>query len=884
MSYKQTLTSFLKKFPFWVLGALVAVVILSNAWPGLGSAWASETVWSWLVAGPTARVFFGVTAVGIIVAAWFGERWLRAIVALPLLALALLPFDALTLEADLLISPRVLADHGAALEVQETWGVYVPWEEKVDEEIAELLPAVLAPIWERALAAWPAPVAFNATWAEGGAAWQAQKALLAEKQTLVAEITASQVRLEALKAELAKMSPTIDTCLVPFRGVDGRESGCAEPDFRTNPNYVAKADEVKSEEIRFAALKSRRVQNLVARDAAEFAADAARAAAKAQAFRHMLSFFVGIATVMAVLVLALFDKDGDQFFSPALVLTLIGIGAARFGVVPEALFAAVGPEAPPLTAGSALRAAGQLVGFLAVFLGARSLHVLAMHNRALEPAIFNRKILPVLGLTLLLWSPLGAAAYFSTWLSGWFENKFQDFSYNIEIGSEYGFAPTPCSDTPRLLFEEVCDVRSVESDIQASLSHWLDEGQRRTPEATATTEVAVNLTANNTAEMAAFLMDQNVPNWLAKRPHWGQGRGISDAFNHDESPKWYQFGKKIKKKVKARADGTYIRTRARALAWLDRKLAEMVAKTETGSELTEQVINAEVFAAIEAIRAPVRDQLWMLFRGWDVLRWIGALILWIAIVKSFGLVFGRVLHSRAWFRRMVLDEASSAETGEKNGAQVSVAWSGGPSFPIKERVDYKYLIWANQTGLSRDGWVVHQPWALAIRRLLPFRHLFQLGTGGGANSGASFNTTGGRSFVEITLQPGASAYFDVGGLYALSGNPHLSGVWNFKLENLMRGRIRHARATARNSAPSRIVLRLHGMPAPTGSATQVTPSQVIAWTARTRFLALGKTNWRGVLTGGAMFREVEGGPFVVDVGRGGITGAIVFLPALLLPI
>ncbi|MBU2868963.1 hypothetical protein [Pacificibacter marinus] len=883
---KQLFTVSLKEFPIWVLGLLAAIVILSNAWPSLGPAWAGETVWSWLVAGPKAGVLSGVTAVGVIVGAWYGKRRLRAIVALPLLALALLPLDALTLEADLLTSPRVLAEHSAAQKVRATLGVDTRTEEEVDAEIAARMPAIFEPVWERVLAAWPAPSTFNATWAEGGAARKAQEELVAENQILAAEIATIQARLNTLNAELKKISPRITSgCKQWFKGGRGEQLYCLEPgEPVTNPRYEKKAAEVRTERTTLAEFKSIYDQNLLVHNTSEFAADAARAAAKAQAYRHMLSFIVGIVTALAVLVIALFDKEGDRLFPPALVIALAGIAAARFGVIPEALFAATGSEAPPLTAGNALRTTGHLVGFLAVFLGARSLHLLAMHNRELSPVIFNRKILPVIGFALALWSPLGAAAYFSTWLSGWFEQKSEDFAYSIEIGPEYGFSPAPCDDKPRLLFEEVCKVRSVESDIQASLSYWLDEGQRRTPEATATAEAAANLTANNTADMAAMLMDQNVPNWLAKRPHWEAGRGISDAFNHDESPEWYQFIKKIKKKVKARADGAYIRIRTRTLTWLDRKLAEMVAKTKTGSELTEQAINAEVLTAIEAMRAPVRDQLWLLFRGWDVLRLIGVLVLWGAVVKSFGLVFGRILHSRAWFRRMVLDEVAGVDTGEENAAAVEVAWSEGPSFPINDRVEYKYLIWADQTGLSRDGWMLHQPWVLALRRLVPLRHVFQSGTGGGAASGAAFNATGGSSFVEITVQPGASAYFDIGGLYALSGNPHLSGVWNFKLENLMRGRIRHAQASAREDAPSRIVLRLRGTPKPTGSTTQVTPSQVIAWTAQTRFLALGKTNWRGVLTGGAMFREVKGGPFVVDVGRGGVTGAILFLPALLLPI
>lgn len=861
-------SEYFSRIPIFILSGFSALLILCNSWPGLGAAWSGDTLWSWIVTRPEARIAFLVAALLVVWSAWRHKNRLRIIVALPLCAATLLPLDALTLEADLLRSPRILADRGEKL---EEFG----FEKPSELQIYNKQPAILQSLVDRYLNFWPAPVALAAAWEEGGFSEVAHakltKSIVDERHS----IQSMNAKLVKLQNEQSKM-PEWRCFPTPSgeRKPDNPRDNCVP-----NPDHVEWGAKIKAQQKLIEEATARLAASVSTVAVTERAAELALSAVHQQAYRHMLSLLVALLTALAVVAVSLFDKDGDWLFPAVLGFTLIAIGVERYGVSLDKLTVLVRSD-EPITYGGMLRASGHFTGFAAVFLSARCLHVLARHNLNLLPAFQRREIFGVLGLTLFFWSPLGFAAWYSTNLSSWFESQFQDMVYSIEVDPKYGFATNPCDQTTRLIYEEICGERAAEFDLQASIANWLDELELRTPALTSSAEDFANLSAENTAEYAERLMDQYVPDWLAKKPHSGEGTGVTDAFNHDESPWPWQIVRKFKKGIKARSDRSYIMTRARVEIWLEHKLTELVAEVEEGSEITGEALNSLVARALDAMRQPARDQVWMAFRSWDVLQWVGALVLMIAILKSSGYVFGRVLHSRLWYEEMFRVRLSENNQEEKPLPLVRV--SNGQSLPLLVKDEFKYLLWVQPTGLSRDGMSLHQPWVMAFRRFTPMRQLFQQGAGGGPQKPASFNTTRGRTFAEIDLLAGSSINFDIGALYALSPNVRLNGVWDFGIENLMRGRIRQCRASVRKNEIGHIYLRLKGEASEPGA--NVAPAQLVAWSEDTHFIARSKITLRSIFTGGVMFEELPGSAYVADVGKAQFTGAILFFPALLLPL
>lgn len=574
-----------------------------------------------------------------------------------------------------------------------------------------------------------------------------------------------------------------------------------------------------------------------------------------------------------------------------------------------------------------------------LLIGAIALRMFVSSNSDIWRKLRVKEASGLFATTFFYWLPLGACVAVATWTGLRITEAELDLVYQFDFPVEQGQTlppvdPKACdAETPRLLYmqEPFCKEtdRTLERDLRTSMRYWFDLAEREMVGQTEAAQLTADAAADRAIIVALERFDLTIPPRLRQNETNG-ARGLSPAFNLPKC-KWYQFLCHAKRRALKSMDRSYVSLRKDLREDFEAKVTTAVVESDNFAQAAGDSAKGNMPLIMDRIEMEMTRTIWSGFRTMEVLSALSQLLAIIAILKSFGFVLGRVMFSNDKLSRKI--SLGRNKSGGINAEQIEISGSGG--LRLGRSGLYRVVMGADVDGVAPCGLRLVQPLQQTVKRLLPFRHLFQSFDLDLTNRDVTLPCGNVHRIIAIPLQSGERIGYFPKYLHGFCGTPVFHSRWSFRIAHLIQGRIRICTITGpctvflrssegpqvltattitsetkpvANHFASTLEIRL-----PDGEASDtlkinhpctikidsaeagrsdmsrsdgIFPGRLMAWSDGLDLDVSGGAGWTDIYTGSIRVKPYGSGVAVFDgpTGRNRFGGALTFIPGLFLPL
>ncbi len=546
-----------------------------------------------------------------------------------------------------------------------------------------------------------------------------------------------------------------------------------------------------------------------------------------------------LVTIVSILVLAIFILKECTYKRPiAALLVPVLVGAAIFCLFPMLL-----PSAWLSFVG--LGSYGQLYYFMPIghFIGFALFSLLGMafalfvrdtrllravvwrspHRQGILKQFFSLSTKPILAILFVF-------VIFST-LSALLVDKAYSTSFG-DLESGLGFVGADsldveyipqealrCADESGMIgvvFPTADDCgRNFEDDVFGSVDLWFEAASSQAVASIDDTSRGFADAGQDYVDSLNTGIERAIPFSLSTHTASEQGqRGISPAFDHNYSVCWRCLTKWLQRKVKRRADGSYIGARDNGLDVISSRLQSAYESGTHSLPELEQIAKNETALLFNRLKSETSAFLLAAFRIQDVVGFFVFSSFLIAALKFFGHLFVRAaLDDKRVLRAYQLHFPYGPEQGylPASGDKASNIKSSAGPLPVRmsegESGTCRWGYDPDATNLQRLKF--HLPLAEIPKRVFAFSYFYRSFTQsseGGSN--VKLKNAAGSSLTSVSLGDGETVRFDLAKLYGVIGSPKLWRTYSFEPVDLLRFKMRHFSACGKGQ----LVFRTLGEP------------------------------------------------------------------------
>ncbi|WP_300039317.1 hypothetical protein [uncultured Roseobacter sp.] len=889
------------------LGAALAAIILTAAWPALGPAWHIATPWASSFVSPSAQWIWFLIAVAAFIAAWRTHRAWSGLLAVPLLGFAITPPQMIDLSTDLLARSVALEARMASTRTESSAAEIdaIASDQALQTAIAEEMVAVrdIGRVFDSSgLDEFVGYSDFRRMLdlLKSGISGATEREIR-ELQTRLPDQAAARDAVNSAQESLRQASVAAEACDTRDFGREALNSGDLRF-LRGDNNIVARsiirqmrercvtetgvsrngaevslqraidrraevdvlADEVLAEISNANGRRAILANSLAARSVLQDAQSQARLASATL----IVSIAITLAAATAVLVL----REG-HIVVPAMlasVLSVIGIAlwypAHSNDELDLSILLYIGAAATSATA---------------ILLTVRVVRLYALANRHLWYNVPKGEVRTLLARTAVQCLPLIAILIGVSFATDLLWRHMTNPLYADQSADSEMLESRECDVQGRLLFtneiDGSCTPRSLERDTERAVRYHFETIRRNAIAAVEDGGDGARSGTDWAANEAGRIFQNAIPNYLsvkrAEQTEAETDRGLNRVFDIEGGCRWWHVRCRLSDGGKSFLDNRYQRARAFAESQLTARLEDMASEVDSGSAAAEAAVTEAVEIYVAWLRAETDRAFWVAFRYADVTYHIAVLVLIAAIFKSFGYVYLRNVYRVRGFNKGLMSSTNDVrklenrvitapENGTLNLSLDDDALFVGSFANVKSRQVAASFRPAPTFGLFLrgllTGWTRHPT--------SPFFRRYRRG------DGSFILTTGmGRRLCAVRLLPGEVFVFRPHTLVGFSSGVRIRACWRFGPVDLLLNKLRRPVATGGGW----LILRLDGEAIITEGEQRsyVESETTVIWSASGSFGVRGEGGIWATYFGGTSIAPTPGGMVIGDAGLSIATAA-----------
>lgn len=520
-----------------------------------------------------------------------------------------------------------------------------------------------------------------------------------------------------------------------------------------------------------------------------------------------------------------------------------------------------------------------------------------IHNKGVGRLFNFSEWVPIIAASAFKYSILGGVAVSGAYASASFVTNARDLVYKLEISPDYSFGSARtdhlyearlCDGNSKFLIYPALSKPNVERDVDNAIRcHFLNTISTVQG---ADVSGAVAQNKEKVMEIAGELFDTVIPKSLPCSAG-GKPRDhcITEALNYPHCS-LLQFICKIKRLPERWADNTYFSWRKGFRRDYINRVESMVESAQQGAEVGESDLKPILINGLYDASLQVREAISTPFRMFDFANYLGGLLFFVALIKSMGYVFGRVLFDEIAAKGIVFPDDSAFLTPPK-----SVFGS------LEARQIDQPGLYYSRKDVNITEVAPTWPWIWRLHRLtisrfpsllLLARFRVELPEEEGSSPDVLKSPVIARvepqDFIKFELSDDIDCglAFSISKFYACSKDVKLRRVWSFSLSHLVLGRASMAVASGNGYLILRSTGKIRDGSVGSGSDEKFDPTRLIAWAPNQSVRVHSKASFESVYMGGITITCPSSSVTLYDVSRdrAGFIGALKFVPMLLLPI
>ncbi|WP_162932968.1 hypothetical protein [Roseovarius sp. EL26] len=624
------------------------------------------------------------------------------------------------------------------------------------------------------------------------------------------EIAVAEERLVELNGRL--LSLEIEDCLnVPFfQGLRPKleldaDSSPSRAENRAINACFERKEQTKVSTERAIAVTQDEISNLNARLGAEATQSQASSAESERAERSRqvvvslayiqsetatLNAIIAILSFTIAVLAVVFTPAGSQILGTTFLLLCLGIGLPLMSVPPSQLALSF--------------IVMNAVAAFSVLLILYALRLFLLHNAELWHVLTRQERVRVGTTTLAYWTFPGALLVGGLILSNSLDKHAMDFLYrqNVDVFQ----TGLECEPENRLLhtatgYDTTCIQRRLEQDVQRSIRSHFNAAQANVLNAVDELTDETLSTADWAQITANRVVDDTLPHQLARsRCLETECTYVSPIFDIETGCNFFNVMCHGKNWGKHRARAVYDGSRSSTAKAVEDILQSASSVANQSAEEVRAAARAEIKGVIDASIVRLDRLAWTVFRINEVLRFLAAFCLSIAVLKTLGYILIRVIHHQ---------DGINERLGQRAELPRSV-----PSEPFTDRITYSdhegilripggetYCL-AKSASLQGAQSHIFQPIpsiGLFISRLLSWpitkipNHILNRYKTDGVDE-VKISSLNNWRLIAIRLEDGEELAFNTSSFIGMTSSVRLKVKWGFRTTDLMASRIRRPHA------------------------------------------------------------------------------------------